>query len=187
LTQWPGSTTEILARRERDYMLGRCRVRMKSSIDNLEVGDYPLGNLREGQPAEVPRWVAEELVEMKLAESQEEPFEVEAFRALSKEKMMGPLQLSALQADFYLRMRRRLAMLGASVEDGRTKKEEADRLKATCYDLVGIRLSKLLSLSSSATSSSSLEDRLTPEETAFFSLSQALSKEWRAALLGGAK
>lgn len=187
MTQWPGSTTEILERRERDYLLGKCRVKMRSSIENLEVGDYALGSLREGQPAEVPRWVAEELVEMKLAEPQEEPFEVEAFRALSKEKMMGPLQLSSLQADFYLRMRRRLAVLSAAVAEGRTKKEEVDRLKAACYDLVGIRLSKLLSLSSSATSSSSLEDRLNPEEMAFFSLSQSLSKEWRTALLGGAK
>ena len=82
-------------------------------------------------------------------------------------------------------MRRRLGQLSGGVEEGKVKKEELDRLRAVCYDLVGIRLSKLLSLSSSSTSASSLTDKLTPEESAFFAVSQSLSKEWKGGLLGG--
>ena len=101
--------------------------------------------------------------------------------------MMGPLQLSGLQSNFYVRMRRKLAALNRSVAEGKSRKEEYDRLRAVCYDLVGIRLSKLLSLSSSSATASTLDDKLTPEESAFYALSQSLSKEWKAGLLGGQK
>ena len=99
--------------------------------------------------------------------------------------MMGPLQLSTLPGDFYVRMRRRLQYLAGAAKEGRVRREEVEKLRATSYDLIGMRLSKLLSLSSTSASAASLGDRLTPEEKAFFGRSQSLSKEWREAILGG--
>lgn len=160
---------------------------MRSSVENLEVGDFRIEKLSDGESTDLPRWVAEELAGMNLAEVVEEPFDIEIFKALSREKMMGPLQLSPLPRDFYVRMKRRLGRLAEAVKEGRVRREDLDRLKAGSYDLVGMRLGKLLSLSSASTSASSLADRLTPEESAFFSLSQSLSKEWKAALLGSAR
>jgi hypothetical protein len=160
---------------------------MRSSVENLEVGDFAVSKLSEGETASLPRWVAEELASMKLAELDEEPFETEAYRVLSKEKLMGPMQLSSLQGDFYLRMRRRLVYLGKAVEEGRARKEDVDKLRAACYDIVGIRLNKLLSLAGSSVPASTLEDKVTPDEAGFFTSSQALSRQWKAALLGGGK
>lgn len=159
-------------------------MKMRSSIENLGVGDFVVEKLQEGDTSDLPRWVADELVAMGLAETMDEPFETEIFRALSREKMLGPLQLSGLPPDFYVQMRRRLTGLGELLAAGRVRKEDLDRLRAGSYDLIGMRLSKLLSLSSSSTSVASLSDRLTPEEAAFFSVSQGLSKEWKSALLG---
>jgi GINS complex protein helical bundle domain len=176
---------QMLERREREYLMGKTNVRMRASVENFDVADVEGGRLEEGQTAELPRWVADELVGLNLAEMVEEPFEVEVFKAISREKMMGPLQLSAIPADFYLKMRRRVSMLTAAAAEGKAKREDVGKLRAGCYDLIGIRLSKLLSLSSSATPSSALEDRLAPEEKTFYAISQGLSKEWRAALLGG--
>ncbi len=187
MSQGIGSIGELIAQRERDFLTGKGRVKLVSSLENIEVGDFTIEKLEAGEIAELPRWVAEELVALNLAEMAEEPFESEIFRALSREKMMGPLQLSGLQPDFYLRMKRRLVLLGDAVTGGKVRKEEVERLRAWSYDLIGMRLSKLLSLSSSSTSISSLADKLTPEEMAFFSVSQSLSKEWRTALLGGPK
>jgi len=178
---------QMLERREREYLLGNTRARMRSSIENLDVGDFHIEKLTQGESVELPRWVADELVGQGMAETAEAPFENEIFNALSKEKMMGPLQLSALPPDFYVRMRRRLNSLSASVAEGKTKQLDLERLRAVCYDLVGIRLSKLLSLSSSSTPASTLGEKLTPEESTFFALSQSLSKEWKAGLLGGTK
>ena len=176
---------QMLEQTERTYLLGNTRVKMRTSVENLEVGDFRLDKLSEGENAELPRWVAEELVSLGMAESSEEPFEAELFRALSREKMLGPLQLSALPPDFYARMRRKLDHLEREVAGGRAKREEADKLRAGSYDLIGMRLSKMLSLSSSSGSVGSLADKLTPEESFFFSSSQAMSKEWKGILLGG--
>jgi hypothetical protein len=187
LAQRFGSTEEVLARRERDFMMQKANVRMLSSLENTHVGDYSIDKLEQGQMAEVPRWVAEELVAAKLAEVNEEPFETELYRALSKEKLMGPMQLSPLQGDFYVRMRRRLAFLDKAVGEGRARKEDVDRFRAACYDIVGMRLNKLLALAGSSVPASTLADRMTQDEASFFANSQALSKEWKTALLGGAK
>ena len=178
---------QMLERREREYMMGTTRATMRSSVENLDVGDFHIDRLSEGESVDLPRWVADELIGQGMAESAEAPFENEIFGALSKEKMMGPLQLSGLAPDFYVRMRRRLGALGAAVAEGRSRKEDFDKLRAVCYDLVGIRLSKLLSLSSSSATASTLGERLTPEEAAFFTISQSLSKEWKVGLLGGAR
>ena len=178
---------EILERREREYLLGTTRAKMRTSVENLDVGDFHTEHLAEGETVDLPRWVADELIAQGMAEAAEAPFENDIFNALSKEKMMGPLQLSSLSPDFYVRMRRKLGTMGSGVADGKVRKEDFERLRAVCYDLVGIRLSKLLSLSSSSTPASTLADRLTPEEAAFFSLSQSLSKEWKSGILGGAR
>jgi len=166
-------------------MLTKSKVKMLTSVENLDAGDYGIEHFTVGQSVELPRWISEELVEMRLAESQEDRFEDELSRALSKEKMMGPLQLSFLPPDFYMRMRRRLVEL-SGVSGSEIRKEDFEKLRKACYDIIGMRLSKLLSLSSSSSQGSSLADRLAPEEDAFFSVSQSLSKEWRAALLGSA-
>ncbi len=178
---------DLFEQREREFMLAKTRVKMRSSMENTDAGDYRIETLSEGQSTELPRWMAEELVSLNLAEVPEEPFETEIFRALSKEKMMGPLQLSVLPEDFYLRMRRRVDRIGKSAREGKVRKEEYDKLRAVCYDLVGMRLSKLLALSSSLTKASDMGERLTPEEKAFFLQAQSVSNEWKTALMGDGK
>ena len=175
----------VLEQRERDFLLSTTRVTMKSSLENIDLGDYKLDGVTAGESVELPRWVAEELVRMNMAEAPEEPFETEVVKALSREKMMGPLQLSQLPLDFYVKMRRRIAYLDSAAKEGKVRREDFERVRASSYDLIGMRLSKLLSLSSTSASAASLGDKLTPEEKAFFSNSQASSKEWREVLLGG--
>ena len=181
------SIRELFEQREREFMFGKARVKMRASVENIEAGDYGIESFSEGQSVELPRWVAEELVGLNLAEASDEPFEVEVFRALSKEKMMGPLQLSTLPENFYIRMRRRMRHLEDAADEGRVRRDEFEKLRAVCYDLVGMRLSKLLALSSSSAKASDLGDRLAPEERAFFGEAQSISAGWRAALLGGMK
>lgn len=175
---------DMFDRRETEFLLGRTRVTMRSSLENIDAGEFKIESLKEGETVELPRWVAEELVQLNLAEASEEPFEAEIRKSLSNEKMRGPLQLSNLQQDFYLRMRRRLLQLKAAVEGGKGRREDYEKLRAASYDLIGMRLSKLLTLSSSSTPLSSLGDKLTPEEREFFTVAQSLSKEWKGALLG---
>ena len=175
----------VLERREREYLMGMARTKVRLSVENLDVGDFHIEKLSEGETVELPRWVSDELVTQGVAEATEQPLENEIFNALSKEKLMGPLQLSSLPQDFYVRMRRRLGSMSASAAEGKSRREDFERLRTVCYDLVGIRLSKLLSLSSSSAPASSLAERLTPEESEFFAMAQSLSKEWKNGLLRG--
>ena len=175
---------ELFQQRERDYLLSNVKVSMRAAVENIEVGDLKVEKLKEGEIAELPRWVAEEFASLGLAEVAEEPFETEILKSLSREKMIGAFQLSNLAPDFYLRMKRRLAYLRDAAGAGRVRKEDYERLRASSYDLIGIRLGKLLSLSSSSTTLSAIADKLTPEEKVFFATSQSLTKEWRTTLLG---
>jgi len=180
----PGtSVVKIFEQREREFLLAPVRVMMKSATEQMEVGDMVVSKTKEGERVEVPRWVAEELVSLELAELQEEPFDVEIFKALTREKILAPAMLAPLEANFYIRMRRRLAAVRAGVERGKYRREDYEKLRTTSYDLIGRRLSKLLSMSSSA-SVQTIADRITPEEKAFFGLSASLSNSWKKALLG---
>jgi len=183
LPEGAGDIRRLFESAETEFLLSKTRVTMNSPLEDIEAGDVKLGVLRQGETVELPRWVAEELTGLKLAEMTEEPFETELFRALGREKMLGPFQLSGLPPEFYLMMRRRLAYLRAAADEGRVKKEDYEKIGASSYDLVGVRLGKLLSISSSSTSLATLAEKLTPEERAFFALAQSFSKEWKNALL----
>ena len=175
--------TDLFAQREREFLLSPVRVTVKSTLDAIEVGDIEIPKMKAGEAAELPRWVAEELVELNVAEIQEEPFEGEIFKALTREKMLGAPQLSPLQTNFFLRMRRRLATIKEGSETGRYRREDYEKLKGSCYDLIGRRLSKLLSMTSSA-SIQTVADKITPEERVFFTTAKSFSDEWKRALLG---
>jgi len=180
----PGTdVARMFEQREREFLIAPVGVTMKSSIEQIEVGDLVLAKAKEGERVELPRWVAEELVESGIAELQEEPFDVEIFKALTREKMLASPQLSPLEASFYVRMRRRLAVIKAGVEKGKYRREDYEKLRMASYDLIGRRLSKLLSISSS-TSVKTITDRITPEEKAFFTVSSSISASWKTALLG---
>jgi DNA replication factor GINS len=180
----PGTeVARIFEQREREFLIAPVGVTMKTSTEQIEVGDLLLAKAKEGERLELPRWVAEELVDLNLAELQEEPFDVEIFKALTREKILASPQLSPLEPNFYIRMRRRLAAVRSGVERGKYRREDYEKLKTTSYDLIGRRLSKLLSMSSSA-SVQTIADRITPEEKAFFSMSSSISAAWKRALLG---
>jgi len=177
------AVAKIFEQREREFLLAPVRVTMKSATEQIEVGDLILNKAKEGERLEVPRWVAEELAELELAELQEEVFDVEIFKALTREKILPSPQLSSLDPNFYIRMRRRLTAVRLGVERGRYRREDYEKLKTASYDLIGRRLSKLLSISSSA-NVQTIADRITPEEKAFFSMSSSISAAWKKALLG---
>lgn len=177
--------TELFERREREFLLSPVRVIVRSPMEQLEVGDMTLQKMKEGESVELPRWVAEDLAELSVVEFQEEAFEVEIFKALTREKMLGAQQLSVLPPNFYLKMRRRLVAVRAGSETGKYRRDDYEKLKATSYDLIGRRLSKLLSVSSSA-NLQTIGDKITPEEEVFFTTSRSRSEEWKRSLLGEA-
>ena len=89
--------------REFSYLLSSTRLRVKQKIPKIDIGSIHLESMNEGDAVDLPRWIAEVLINMDVCESQEESFASEVFKAVTREKIAGPDQLSTLRPDFYLR------------------------------------------------------------------------------------
>ena len=45
---------QMLERREREFLLGNGRVKVRSSVENLDVGDFHIEHLAEGETIDLP-------------------------------------------------------------------------------------------------------------------------------------
>jgi hypothetical protein len=169
---------------EIEFLLSPVRVTFKLSIGEIDAGEIKLKQTNQGETVELPRWAAEELEKKSIAEIVEEPFETEVFKALSREKILGPLQLSKLPQTFYMRMRRRLSYLRNEASQGRVRRDEFERFRASCYDIVSLRIGKLLSLANASANMPDVIDKLTHEERELFNSVQSASKRWKSMMLG---
>lgn len=169
---------------EIDFLMTPVRVTFKMQMGEIEAGEIQLKQVNQGDTVELPRWAAEELEMKGLAEIVEEPFETEVYRALSREKLLGPLQLSKLPPTFYMRMRRRLIRLTEEASEGRVRRDEFERFRASCYDIVSLRIGKLLALANLPSVIPELQDKLTYEERELFNIIQNTSKNWKSMVLG---
>jgi hypothetical protein len=181
------SVLSYLSDRETSFLLTNIRISIKQDLPELEIGSYKLQESHENESLDVPRWVAESLREMGFADIQEEPFDVELFRALSRERIAGPLQLSTLRSDFFLKLRHYFRSLKSKLESNPQAKLELDKLSVSAYDLVTLRTSKILQLAASSSAPKEVVEKITPEEKALFHEVHNLVNSWRNALVQGAK
>jgi len=176
------SVIQFLKDSEVGFLLIPVKVIMKEGLPPIEIGSVSLPETNEGDVIEVPRWVAE--VKMDFVEIQEESFDIELFKALSRERMQDSSQLSTLKGDFYPRMRRRINLKKINMENDSRLKGEYEKFLASAYDLIALRTSKLLNLTCLPSLSPDLEMKLTLEEKKLFELIHSLVKDWKKTILG---
>ena len=75
--------------REFAYLLSGTRLRVKQKFSRIDIGSIHLDPMNEGDSIDLPRWVAEVLVDMNICENQEESFSSEVFKAVTREKIAG--------------------------------------------------------------------------------------------------
>jgi DNA replication initiation complex subunit (GINS family) len=141
--------------------------------------------LNEGDTIDLPRWVAEVLVEMGVSESQEENFSSEVFKAVTREKISGSDQLSTLRPDFYLKVRRQLSLASGSSNFKLANINELEKTRTLVYDLVALRLRKILSIATSLSAPTDVKEKLTPEEYQIFDSVYNLLRSWRSIVMEG--
>lgn len=167
----------------KDYEIGflliPVKVIIKQNLPSIEIGSINLPETREGDVIEIPRWVAEIMVQMGFAEPREESFELELFKALSRERMQDPSQISTLKADFYPRMKRQMNLMRAMIKKDESLKEAYEKLSSSSYDLIALRTNKLLYLVGSSVLSPDLERKITPEEKDLFELIRSMIEYWK--------
>lgn len=171
----------------KDYEIGflliPVKVIIKQNLPSIEIGSINLPETHERDVIEVPRWVAEIMVQMGFAELQEESFDLELFKALSRERMQDPSQISTLKADFYVKMKRQMNLIKAMMKRDESLKEAYEKFSSSTYDLIALRTSKLLYLAGSSTLSPDLEMKMTPEEKNLFELIRSIIDDWKKAIL----
>ncbi len=159
-------------------------VEMLQGLPEIDAVLLHLKETTQGERITVPRWAAEVLSDAHFAKVLEEPFENEVFRAVAKERLQNPPQLSKLSGDFYHRLS---ALLSERKSTSLTeeKKRLLDRLEMVGYDLITTRLSKMLSSAVTSSASSDLYGKLSPEESELFKAVNDMVTLWRKAVLEG--
>ncbi|MHB8701206.1 MAG: hypothetical protein ACYC7D_09340 [Nitrososphaerales archaeon] len=167
--------------RDRDfaYLLSSTRLKVKQNAAKLDIGSVHLEQMNQGDMVDLPRWVAEVLISLDLAESQEESFASEVFKAVNREKMAGNDQIASLRQDFYLKIRRHIAYANDSSNLKAANVQELDKTKTLIYDLIAMRLRKILIIAASLSPPTEIREKLTPEEYQIFDTVYNLLQSWR--------
>ncbi|HZW56110.1 MAG TPA: hypothetical protein VFF30_07465 [Nitrososphaerales archaeon] len=179
------SVLDLIRDREFAYLLSATRLKVRQNIPKLEIGSVNIDALSQGDVVELPRWIAEVLVSLELCESQEESFSSEVFKAVNREKIAGQDQISSLKPDFYLRIRRHLAFARDAVAKKPFLVPEFDKTKTLIYDLIALRLRKILIIAASLSPPPDIKEKLTPEEYQIFDTVYNLLQSWRSIALEG--
>jgi hypothetical protein len=184
------SVLDSIKDREFAYVLSGTRLRVIQTVPKLDVGSVHIEGANPGDSLELPRWIGEVLIELGLCESAEESFASEVFKAVNREKMAGDTQIARLAPEFYLKVRRHLTS-PLSFANQRSKASspfvpsDMERTKTLLYDLMALRLRKILFIASAQSPPPDLKEKLTPEENQIFEAVYELLRSWRGLVLEG--
>lgn len=181
------STGVIQSIRDREfaYLLSGTRLRAKQKTSRIDIGSIHVQPMNEGDVVDLPRWIAEVFVNLDICDSQEESFSSEVFKAVTREKIAGNEQLSTLRPDFYLKIRRQLAFASNPDNLRPSLISEMEKTRTLIYDLIALRLRKILSLAASLSPPADIREKLTPEEYQIFDSVYGLLQSWRAMMMEG--
>ena len=153
-------------------------------LPEINVSVIKLKETSQGDKIEVPRWIANVLVDMGFAKILEEPFDNEVFKAEAKEKLQTPPLFAKINPDFYYRFTDLLTRKRILAEQNGEARQRCDKLQQSGYDLITNRLSKILSLTVTSSTSTDLYDKLSPEESEIFNEVRKMVALLRKAVLG---
>lgn len=168
-----------------DFENRTIRIVLLQELPELEILGQSANSHRKGEEMEVPRWVANEIINQGLAKycEKEELTIQELSKVHWREALPGARQIPQLEELFYCRLRRFLFNLEGKGKSDIAKFKEYEKALSISNDIVNCRLRKILTLASSPFQTSDLVKNLTLEER---SLLESLSKTinyWRKEIL----
>lgn len=167
--------------REMEYLLNPVKILIKHNLPRIKIDSIEIEETKDRDIIEVPRWAAEEIAELGLAEIQEESFEVEILKALSRERIQGSNQISTLTGDFYLKLKRHLRSLKKDAK-AKESKDEYDEAYIKAMDLLKIRTVKLLPLTVGE-DAPDIMLKVTAEEQNLFNEVRMIVQKWKNIVL----
>jgi DNA replication factor GINS len=154
------------------YLTEEVRVSYKKDV-KMAVGGLSI-DAKEGDMASLPRWVAKMLVEQDAVEIQSSDLAGYVSRAMNRERIARPHDLSGIDIDFYVRVNDYL--------DG-LRERERENLLVSLNTFVASRLEKIVKLAAASSLSPELESRLAAEEKELYILINDASSKFKKGVL----
>jgi DNA replication factor GINS len=154
------------------YLIEDIRVTYKRDI-KIVVGNLII-DAKEGDISSIPRWVAKILIGQDVIEIQDNEISAYLSRALNRERIARPHDLSGIDLDFYIRVNDYLEGL---------RERERESLIISLNSFVASRLEKIVKLAASSSLLPEIEEKLSAEEKELYLLIHNSSLEFKKKVL----
>ena len=154
------------------YLAEEVRVTYKKDV-KMTVGSVAI-DAKEGDMSSLQRWVAKILVDQGVVEVQSSESASYISRAMNRERIAKPHDLSGIDVDFYVRVNDHLEGL---------KDRERENMIVSLNTFVGSRLEKIVKLAAASPLSPELEAKLSAEEKELYNLINTASAKFKKGVL----
>jgi DNA replication factor GINS len=153
-----------------EYLLEEIRVTFKSDV-KITINDINV-DAKEGDIVLLPRWLTKILSRKDLIEVQNNEISSYVSKALNRERISKPHDISGVDVDFYIRVNDFIATLN---------EKERENLMVSLNSFVMSRLEKIVKLAAASSLSVEMEAKLSAEEKQLYNFVHSSSlafKEW---------
>ncbi|MFZ0628990.1 MAG: hypothetical protein WAM16_06785 [Nitrososphaeraceae archaeon] len=155
-----------------EYLLEEIRVTFKSDV-KISINDINI-DAKEGDILLLPRWLTKILSKKNLIEIQDNEMSSYVSKALNRERISKPHDVSGIDADFYIRVDDFLKSLN---------EKERETLMVSLNSFVISRLGKIVKLAAASSLSAEMETKLSAEEKQLYNFINTSSLAFKESVL----
>jgi DNA replication factor GINS len=155
-----------------EYLLEETRVTFKSDV-KISVNEIKF-DAKEGDILLIPRWLTKILSKKNLIDIQDNEISSYVSKALNRERISKPHDISSVDVDFYIRINELLASL---------KDKERENLMVSLNSFVLSRLEKIVKFAAASSLSAEMEAKLSAEERQLYNLVNSSSLSFKESVL----
>lgn len=155
-----------------EYLLEEIRVTFKSDV-KISINDINI-DAKEGDILLLPRWLTKILSKKNLIEIQDNEMSSYVSKALNRERISKPHDISGIDADFYIRVDEFLKSLN---------EKERETLMVSLNSFVISRLGKIVELAAASPLSAEMETKLSAEEKQLYNFINTSSLAFKESVL----
>lgn len=155
-----------------EYLLEEIRVTFKSDV-KISINDINI-DAKEGDILLLPRWLTKILSKKNIIEIQDNEMSSYVSKALNRERISKPHDISGIDADFYIRVDDFLKSLN---------EKERETLMVSLNSFVISRLGKIVKLAAASSLSPEMETKLSAEEKQLYNFINTSSLAFKESVL----
>lgn len=155
-----------------EYLLEEIRVTFKSDV-KISINEINI-DAKEGDILLLPRWFTKILLNKNLVEVQDNEISSYVSKALNRERISKPHDISSVDVDFYIRVNDFLESLS---------EKERETLMVSLNSFVMSRLGKIVKLAAASSLSAETESKLSAEERQLYNFVHTSSLAFKESVL----